>query len=633
MKKIAIIGAGQSSLLLGIGLLKYNYDVTVFSERTAEDILSGRITSSQVIFNTALNIEKKYSLNYWDNYCPEINYVSFSLASELGLPRETHWAGKLESPAQSVDQRLKYHAWINNFISKGGTFYAQPVGLKELDEIASEHDLTIVATGKGTLSDLFDIDESRSPFQEPMRALALLYVSGMSPSDKPGVKVNIIPGIGEYFTTPGLTAHGPCEMMLFEGIPGGAFDCWDSVHSNKEALQKATELLQTYVPWEAERCNNLSLTDNKAFLCGRYRPLVRKPTKKLASGQFVIGMGDCLVLNDPIAGQGANNATKCAEIYLQCILGQQEIRFDQRWMLETFEKYWQHAQYAVSWSNMLLTPPTLSTLELLKEAQKHPHIAATIASAFDNPAVLFPWIKQEQTTQNKLSQLKQNTIEDNHLFRTLIRRNAAYCEKFRESSLVSMLHHSSIKDKVKQRNLLDAIQLFSDHFQNTVMLKRAFCERSIYQKIAQQHLEEEFCHNFSLQKRRGFQPAPWDPIIDAVSAWFNWKMITLDEPGKAVVMHLVLEASAEIFFLKINKVMPSYNKDDYFNIHAECDEGHVEIGLSPLKNLSENTYYELFKIQEEAWCIMNTLCERFATLANKNSTPSLLQSEQQLQSC
>ena len=41
MKRIAIIGAGQSGLQLGLGLLRACYEVTMFSNRTADDIRHG----------------------------------------------------------------------------------------------------------------------------------------------------------------------------------------------------------------------------------------------------------------------------------------------------------------------------------------------------------------------------------------------------------------------------------------------------------------------------------------------------------------------------------------------------------------------------------------------------------------
>ena len=54
MGRITIIGAGQSGLQLGLGLLDNGYEVTIVSNRTADDIYSGLIMSSQVMFDPSL---------------------------------------------------------------------------------------------------------------------------------------------------------------------------------------------------------------------------------------------------------------------------------------------------------------------------------------------------------------------------------------------------------------------------------------------------------------------------------------------------------------------------------------------------------------------------------------------------
>jgi len=51
MRKVAIIGAGQSGLQLALGLQQKCYDVTVVSNRTADEIFKGRVTSSQFMFD------------------------------------------------------------------------------------------------------------------------------------------------------------------------------------------------------------------------------------------------------------------------------------------------------------------------------------------------------------------------------------------------------------------------------------------------------------------------------------------------------------------------------------------------------------------------------------------------------
>ena len=103
-------------------------------------------------------------------------------------------------------------------------------------------------------------------------------------------------------------------------------------------------------------------------------------------------MADAAVLNDPITGQGSNNAAKCAELYLESIVEHGDDPFDERWMQRTFDRYWRgYAQWVTSWTNALLAPPQPHVVRLLDAAQELPGLAATIANGFDDPRTFFPW--------------------------------------------------------------------------------------------------------------------------------------------------------------------------------------------------------------------------------------------------
>jgi hypothetical protein len=102
-------------------------------------------------------------------------------------------------------------------------------------------------------------------------------------------------------------------------------------------------------------------------------------------------MGDVVVLNDPITGQGSNNASKCAAVYLQGILERGERPFDRGWMQETFDRYWDYAQYVTGWTNALLAPPPDHVLNLLGAAGQIPRIAKRFVEGFDDPRDFFDW--------------------------------------------------------------------------------------------------------------------------------------------------------------------------------------------------------------------------------------------------
>lgn len=403
MRAIKIIGAGQSGLQLSIGLLRHGYDVTVVTNRNRREVEQGRVLSSQCMFNMALQHERDVGLNLWDRECPPIDGIGLTIVDTDGS-RAIDWAARLDAPAQSVDQRVKMPAWMDEFERLGGKLSIMQVSLDELDQLAGDADLVLVASGKGEVGRIFKRDNEKSTFDQPMRALSLTYVADMVPRDEyAAVCFNIIPGIGEYFVFPALTTTGPCEVMVFEGIPGGPMDCWAEVKSPGQHLQKSKQILEHFLPWEAERCRDIQLTDDNGILAGRFSPIIKEPIGRLPSGAAVLGMADTVCLNDPITGQGSNNASKSAAIYLDAIVSRESGPFDDEWMQQTFDAYWDYAQWVTHWTNSLLLPPTENMQKLLGAAQTRPELASRIVNGFSDPTTFFPWWDDPQAADRLIN--------------------------------------------------------------------------------------------------------------------------------------------------------------------------------------------------------------------------------------
>ena len=407
MRKILIVGAGQAGLQLANGLAESGYDVTVVSNRTPEQIRDGTVLSSQCMFDQALQHERDLGLNFWDDECPPVEGLSFSVPAPDGSGNKAiYFEAKLDRPAQSVDQRVKMPRWLEELERRGGKIELHEATPADLDRYAHENDLVIVAAGKGDITGIFERDAERSTYDKPMRALALTYVTGMTPRPEfSAVNFNLVPGVGEYFVFPALTTSGPCEIMVFEGIPGGPMDCWGDVETPAQHLQRSLELLQQFFPWEAERNRDVALTDDKGILAGRFPPTVRRPVADLPGGALALGLADVVVLNDPITGQGSNNASKCAAVYLQRILDRGDAPFDREWMQETFEQYWAYAQYVAGWTNALLGPPPEHVLNLLGAAGQNPRIAKRFVEGFDDPRDFFEWFMTPDKAEAYLAEV------------------------------------------------------------------------------------------------------------------------------------------------------------------------------------------------------------------------------------
>lgn len=201
----------------------------------------------------------------------------------------------------------------------------------------------------------------------------------------------------------------------------------------------------------------------------------------------------------------------------------------------------------------------------------------------------------------------------------LLENNKIFVTEYTNNRLMKLIKSDDVKEKNVRKRLLDCIQVFSDYFQKVVMLRYVFCDNSKFLSVAQLHFTEEYGHNISLKQDREHRPTVWDPILESTSSWFAWKMFTLDEEEKTVLVHLVLEASAQIFFTQAHQVMEQYQETEYFKIHRDADEQHEQMGIDLLKELTVEKYQRLQKILSQGWAILNTACNQIALLTQQES--------------
>jgi hypothetical protein len=364
--------------------------------------------STQAMFGVALNTERRYGLDLWQEQAPPIEGLHVSLSAPPG-ERALRIPCPLDQHAQSTDQRLKMAAWLELFEQRGGTVHYQGVTTADLDGLTrlGRYDLTIVAAGKGDLVGVFDRDPRRSLYTAPQRGLAVAYVHGMAPDPLwpvPHVSFNAVPGLGELFVIPALTLSGPCEILFWEAVPDGPLDLWKERRDPAEHLKLTLDLTRQYTPWIHERCADVELTDARATLSGRYTPTVRHPVAELPSGGLVLGMADVVVANDPITGQGSNTAAKCAYSYLGSILERGEQPFDREWMSRTFDRFWADAGQAVTaWTNAMLQPLPPHVQQILGAASTNPTVARRFANGFSDPNDFQDWFMTPDVAERYLT--------------------------------------------------------------------------------------------------------------------------------------------------------------------------------------------------------------------------------------
>ncbi|GGP44300.1 styrene monooxygenase/indole monooxygenase family protein [Streptomyces abikoensis] len=388
MRRIAIVGAGQAGLQLALGLQAHAYDVTLVSARTAGEIRDGHVLSTQAMFGPAQTIEREAGLNLWDDQVPAVHTIRATVIDPPGTLAAAV-TGRLDHPQRSVDQRVKLSGWLELFERRGGHVEYRSVDRAELAALARGHELTIVAAGRGGLSGIFPRDPERSPFDRPQRTLACLYLHGVAAPPEPAethVRVMMIPGVGEGLLQPALTTSGPCTILLWEAVPGGPLDCWQDRPGPRDNLERSLALMREFVPWEYELCAKAEPTDATATLYGAVDPVVRHPVARLDGEVSVLGMGDTVVVNDPVTGQGSNSAARCADVYRRAILARGDRPFDDSWMRDTFEEFWAYARHATAFTTAMLGPLPPHVARVLATATVRQEVADRFAEVYADPS-------------------------------------------------------------------------------------------------------------------------------------------------------------------------------------------------------------------------------------------------------
>lgn len=407
MRKIAIIGAGQAGLLLGFALIEAGYRVSLYTDRDAEAVLHGPLPNTAAVFETQLAYERSLGLNFWDDDAPRGEGLAIDFRSpegEVGMQLVGSFG---EHQALSLDFRTKFHQWQAEYGRRGGLIQISSVRRGDVDEIAAQHDLTLVAGGKGEIVRMFARDDERSHFTAPPRRLAGgIFVGPGLIGDRPWPELDFRPfrfhfitGVGESFSMPFFShSRGECRAVLFEALPGGPMDAAGDIADADGMAAYVHTMMQRFMPEEAPHYADAELVDPRAWLRGGFTPEVRHPIAKLDSGKPVLGIGDAVVLNDPAGGQGANNATRMVQHYIRRIIEHGSAEFDEAWMQDVFDTYWESTgRDTVDYTTALLEPPSAELMSILVAGAGDFGVASAFAQTLDQPWVLQRAVENEDT--------------------------------------------------------------------------------------------------------------------------------------------------------------------------------------------------------------------------------------------
>ena len=415
MGKISIIGSGTSGMLCAHALLQNGYDVVVYSDRSADDWLHRSTpTGTAFIYDSNIQIEKNLGLEHWQDEAFHGNGVLLDFMPTAGAERLVV-EGNFESQrGAAIDIRMRVHRWMNDFEAAGGQIVLGDVTMKQLDKIATESDITLMAAGKGDIAQVVPRDIERSVYDKPQRNLMMVLADGIDRicgdrTDMVPVKFNFFADAGEYFWVPYTHKSGRhVWCVLFEAKPGQYLDRFAEVGSAEAAVAAAKAVIREFAPFEYDYIEGMRALDDdpNSWLKGRFPPTVRAAFGKTDSGGTVVPIGDSAILFDPIGGQGGNCAQRNAWHWAKAIIDRGGKALDEQWITDTREVFWQkHGAAAYAFNNILLEPLTDAGRQALGYAAQSRIFADTaLIGNFHAPTNFFPWLDDLAAAEQKIAQ-------------------------------------------------------------------------------------------------------------------------------------------------------------------------------------------------------------------------------------
>jgi 2-polyprenyl-6-methoxyphenol hydroxylase-like FAD-dependent oxidoreductase len=415
MRRISIIGSGQASMTLGYALLQKGYNVTVFSDRTADQWLNdSRPTGTAYLFAETIDIERDLGIDHWSDTMHAGRGMHIHIANPDGnAPLVV--SGRSVRPGAAVDQRMKIHRWMQGFADRGGNLCIEGVTPERVDDICTSSDLTVIAAGKSNIGNLIPRDAKRSVYTKPQRQLAMVLVRNVRGwADElgfTGVKFSALGPLGDIFWVPFThKTAGESWSAIVEARRDSSLDVFTDCRSGEEIVDRLRDAIRIHAPWDYGSIVDMEYISEDAFgwLTGAFPPTVRMPFGELPSGRYVLPLGDTAVTFDPIGGQGGNNASHHAKFLANAIVRRKDLAFDKEWMVTTNTGFWDsRASFAYRFNNMFLEPPTAALQYLLLAASDDRNVADhLLVDNMANPKGFFPWIENLEDTRKAIQDLK-----------------------------------------------------------------------------------------------------------------------------------------------------------------------------------------------------------------------------------
>src|SRR5207244_2218294 len=140
--------------------------------------------------------ERLLGVNYWDSASTDLTRFSIYVGGE----RPLKIAGDLERRGSIVDMRIYCARLLEEFARRGGHVAIGTLQAGDVDQLAAEHDLIVVAAGRGGLANMLPRRPEYSPYGEPQRLVIAGFYRGVAYPQPVGFDLTIARGHGEILS-------------------------------------------------------------------------------------------------------------------------------------------------------------------------------------------------------------------------------------------------------------------------------------------------------------------------------------------------------------------------------------------------------------------------------------------------
>lgn len=395
MTRIAIIGSGVAGLHLGLHLLKQGLEVTIFTNRTSEEVANGPVMNSVAHMNVSREVERELGINHWEG--EDYDYIRHYHYNGWGEDRT--WIGDFEKPSVVVDYRILLPKLTEDFVERGGELIIENLSREEIEALTDDYDLVVVSAGKGEIGSIFPKREEKSPFTTPPRKLAVGFWHGVERRDPNGVEISVVPGVGELLAIPMWTFKGKLMALLFESVPGGPQEILtDQKYSDdpESYREHVLRILEEFHPTVFERVNRdeFQLQGPRDIMQGAFVPVMREDFVELPNGKFLLGLGDIHLTLDPVQAQGANSAIYSAKVVADAIA--EDKVFDRRFMEKVARRRGERLEAANDWINTMVGPPAMQIPKLFTAMVYDRELGDRFTQNFNDPIAQFELLGSDE---------------------------------------------------------------------------------------------------------------------------------------------------------------------------------------------------------------------------------------------